>query len=291
MAEDYVPGATEEGYDYTADDRVAATAVLGSSTNSVGDDEGFIATALRPDVKLEEIEKGSFRFLGPGDHVVYMKDIQWADGGNPVSEKVYVKQTNGTVRPFPMDCRKCKVIFAIPGDENLTCSDMFLLPPVPNQMEAYEYGYKNLEDAEKNPREKGGFHSKKFKHFLGRLGFECDSNGKVPVSATKFANWKKYPSTNIHRMIKLSIRKGKEGGTYVDKKTGETKQSQGFNNIVMFSYCYVEPPAEVKVAQLHARTVAQQANAPAPVVQETPPAQEEEKPVTKSKGKKVAAQA
>ncbi len=294
---DYVPGTEEEGYDYTAEDRTATTAgnPLGSTTHSVGDDEGF-STEFRPDVSPEEIEKGSFRYIGPGDHTVYIKDVQWAEDGKDVFEKVHVKLPSGEVRPMHMDCKKVKVIFAIPGDENCTASDMFLMPPASGQMEAYEYGYKDPEDAKKNPREKGGFHAKKLKHFLGRL-FTFDSTGKIPVAAGKFANWKKYPGTNIHKLIGITIVKGKAGGFYIDKKTGEKKESQGFNNIKMFTYRYVEPPADVLVAQKQAeldRTkalAASVAKLAEPVQEQAEPQAEVHEDKPKKSSKKVVASA
>lgn len=302
MPEDYVPEETS-GYNYAAspDDMPKGAwkdeNPLGSTTNSAGDDEGFTTTNFRPDATPEEIAKGSFRYIGPGTHVVYVKDIQWADDGRPIPEKVYVKQPNGTVRPMNMDCRKCKVIFAIPGDENLTISDMFLLPPAESQLEAYEYGWKEQKQANDNPREKGGFHAKKLRHFLGRLAFEFDSQGRIPLAATKFSNWKKYPGTNIHKQVKFEVRTGQAGKPYTDKKTGEQKVGQGFNNIVMFSYCSVPIPAEVEVARKAAeiarnRELAQSIAKVQPEAQE--PTQEpvetpEEKPVKKTK--KVTAQA
>lgn len=300
---DYVPGAVNETIDYTADDRAALDAgnPLGSTTRSVDDEEGF-AGDFRPDVTLEEIEKGSFRFIGPGDHTVYIKDIEWVDSGNPVHEKMYVKQPDGSVRPMAMSCQKVKVIFAIRGDENCTASDMFLMPPSnPAQMDAYEYGYSDTQGkgqklATDNPREKGGFHAKKLKYFLGRI-FTFDSSGKIPESAKRFSNWKKYPGTNIHKQVGITVTKGK-AGTYKDKKTGEEKESQGFNNIKLFTYRFIEPPAEVLIAQKQAelaRTKALAASVAKPVEKPVEPAQEqseasetqEEKP--KKPSKKVVA--
>lgn len=307
MSEDYVPSEAEEGYDYTAADRAAvatSTNPLGSTSNSVDDDDGLVAVSSRTDATPEEIEKEQRRFIGPGNHTVYIKDIIWENDKKPVSMKMYVKTESGSVRPMSLDSQKVRVVFAIPGDENCTIFDTFVLPPgLESQMEAYDYGWSDTQgkgerSALDNHRNKGGAHSKKLLQFLGHLGFVFDSKGRIPLAATKFANWKKYPDTNIHKQVKIEVTKSQEGQKYTDKKTGEEKISKGFSNINMYSYRSVPIPSEVEVAR-KAAEVARNRELAASVVknqqQAQEPAQEEhdeapeEKPVKKTK--KVTAQA
>lgn len=285
MSDDYVPGETEE-FDYTAADRTTAPASNPIASEEVGDNEEIATSGFRSDASTDQMLKDTFRSPAPGEHIFYIKSLEWDDGGSPIVDKVYVKLTNGEIRPMNCDCRKLKATLAIPGDPNCTMMVWFRLPPSESQMEAYEYGFKDKAAAEKNPRERGGYFAKELRYFLARLGFEFDSQGRLPESAKRLANWKKYPDTDAARLIKAEVVAGKPG-EYIDKKTGEKKMGKGFPNIKQMSYAFVPAPPEVAVIQQQVKLARQKATNPAPVIKTEPVAEPaadpEEKPAKHSK--------
>jgi hypothetical protein len=283
----YVAGAVDEDHDYTKSDSGNPIKI----PDEITEDDGFDAVDLAPDVKADEIEKGSYRYLGPGEWVVCVKDVVWSDKGEPIHNKVHVKSENGEVHPDFFFSRRCKVTFCLPDDENNTVNDMFLVMPPKEQMEAFTYGYSKEDDAKKNPRTKGGFHCKKLKHFLARLGFQEDSEGRLPAAAGRFINWLYYPGTKIRRRIKLEVQKGKQQPDKIvvdENGNKKTITPPIYNQVKMYSYALVEPPAEVLVAQRKAILDAQKAAAEAVKPQASEPKSEpvqDDPSATKTTGK------
>lgn len=290
--DDYVPGQADPNYDYTAGDKAADNPI----SDEIGDD-AEIATNFRSDISADEVEKGSWRQPKPGEHVFYIKSIEWADGGVPAHEKVYLRLPSGEVRAAHFDSRKIQITFAIPGDENQTMRDFFMLPPaMESQMQAYEFGFGKESDASKKESKEGGVHAKRLKHFLARLGYQCDEKGRLPASASKIAQWRVYPGTKIARFIKMEVLPP-DGNKYRDKKTGEEKTST-FARLKMFSYAFVNPPPEVAIAQRTAAEAAKNASSSPVVTQpqldahsevDSTPEPAHDKP--KSAGKKAKASA
>lgn len=248
MSDDYVSG----GYDYTKEDDPKDNPIV--IDTEISDDEGFAVEELAPDARISDIEKGSYRYLSPGVYpMLEVKNVEWSDKGTPINTRVFVKGENGEVRPDFFVSRRCKVTFCVPGDENNTTNDMFLIPPAErSQLDAWQHGFSKEKDAKEKSRSQGGFHDKKLKQFLGRLGFEENpETGKLPPSAGKFSNWKFYSGTTARRRIGLEIQRGKQQPDKIitDPKTGvkTTVTPTVYNQVKMYSYTYVDPPADVAV--------------------------------------------
>jgi hypothetical protein len=300
--DDFVVGAVDPNYDYTKQD-VDDTVPFGVDTE-ITDDDGFDAGDIAPGVMTSDIEKNAFRFLPPGVYPdLQVKSVEWADKGTPINIKVYVKGENGIVRPDFFVSRRCKVTFCVPGDPNNTTNDMFQIPPAKSQYEAWRYGFAASspnaeENANKKPRESGGFHDKKLKQFLGRLGFQEDpKTGQLPPEAGKFLNWLFYPGTKIPRRIGLEIQRGRQQPDKIvtDPKTKQQAKITPtvYNQVKMYSYTYCDPPADAAIAMKHQALSAQQGRQAAnqPAVAE-PEKASEDPPATKpenKKGRKTAA--
>lgn len=250
---DYVPGAVSDA-DYTEQD------VPYKTPDEKIEDESFDADFLGG-TTAEAIDKQSFRFMPPGIHVVEIRRVEWADKGGVLSNTVYVKRSDGTVSATNFDSRKCKVTFSLPGDENCTTQDQFLLPPARSQLEAYEYGFKEEKDAldPKKKRDQGGFWAKKLKHFLSKIGFINDANGNLPPEAGKFINWMFYVGTNTRRLVRIDIQPGKPRDPYFDKETNQMVTPRIFNQIRMFSYSLVPPPVGQPTGASHQKSIQQSA--------------------------------
>lgn len=292
--EGYVSGADiDPHYDYTnlgsdePETSSSSSDVPFKVPTEVDDDEGF-STTFSVSTPVEEIEKGTFRYLDVGKYILEIKDIQWADkddSGFPY--KHYVKRPDGKVVAMTMLSRKIKVIFCVPGDDNLTCSDNFILPPqTESQLEVFEYGFANELSAAKNTREQGGLHSKKLVQFLSRIGFQCDSKGRLPKEAQKFGNWKYYPGSKIRRRVKLELIKVPGKDRQDPNNPGKVIPGRDFINVKMFSYAIAPLPEalqKIKEEQLAAKKAAQSGAAQTKPTEETPV----EKPVSLPESKPV----
>jgi hypothetical protein len=304
MSDDYVPGATDDEYDYTKDDKEVANPIAASGKAvDIADDEGFDPN-FRQDVTPEQIEKGSFRFVKPGvygaTNPLYIKSVQWHNEGKIISNKWYVKNTNGEVHVATCDVKRIDVTFAIPGDENCTIRDFFYIPINPNQLEAFEFGFSATTDAEianiqKNKkRSDGGFWAKKLKFFVARLGYQSDSQGRVPPEAGQPAKWLRYPDTKYHRLIGMEVEVQRPFKPRPGVAPPEGPQKV-YNQIKMFSYLFIEPPPDIKVMQMQAQLARERASQPAVVQQEKSVEQVQDdpsdtaKPAKGGKSKKHAA--
>jgi hypothetical protein len=268
MSDDYVPGAVDEDYDYSKDDKETANPIAASGKAvDIEEGEGFDPN-FRGDVTAEQIEKGSFRFVKPGvysqSNPLYVKSVQWHNEGKPISNKWYVKTPGGEVRVAVCDVKRVNVTFAVPGDENCTVRDWFYIPINPNQLEAFEFGFSAKTDAEianiqKNKkREEGGFFAKKLKYFIARLGYQSDSQGRVPLEAGQPAKWLRYPGTSYHRYIGMEVEIQQPGKNTQPLPEGSKRWPQP----KMFSYTYIEPPPDVKVAQMQAKLAHERVSKP-----------------------------
>lgn len=194
----------------------------------------------------DDIEReNTFKDVPPGDHLLVVKGF---DG--PPAEESRKAFVNGRLVSFR--AAKVGVILALPDDERATVRDYFMFPPSnPAELIAYYEGTSKPDG--KSP----GFESKKFFHFIDRLGWPVPAGGKLPEGARKLANWK---GRTIHATVQ-------DGDNYTDKNGNEKK---GFNRVKLFSYRPSEatmtgrPPAPPTSSPAPAATRPAPASRPAP---------------------------
>jgi hypothetical protein len=283
--------AEEETFDWTKGEETTTPADGKSEATAVDLDEELFSTELLPDLSGDEIKKQQFRTMPEGEHVVFLKSLDWLNEGKPKFTKVYVKKNDGTIGPVNLGTRSLRATFALPDDKMCTIQDVFVMPPSggPEYMHAYEHGFGTEKEAhEKGPNE-ASFNAKKLKYFLTRLGFECDEHGALEPASAKPGNWLRYPGTPVSRLVKLKSRRPNDR-EYKDKDGVMRKPNMNFNQVDLFSYAYVEPPAEVKVLQLNAEIKAKQKPSTQPTPngpeQKTEPAAEPVATHGTKKGKK-----
>lgn len=249
--DDYVPSnhvtVGTEPFDYTGVDR--------SGNVPFGDDidlDTEVNTDFLDGTSADDIEKSSYHPPKPGVHVFEVSKLEWVENGKLFANKVYVKRlSDGEVRAMSFDSKILRVTFSVLGDPYCTIRDQFTMAPTSREeLEAYEYGFGKEDQARKEERARGGFAAKKLKHFLARLGFQNDANGKIPPSANKLRNWMFYEGTDIKKQIKMEITPPAVGNPYIDKKTGEkVTPTKAFPNIKFFSYGFVPEPSNVGVSR------------------------------------------
>jgi hypothetical protein len=285
--DDYVPGAVDEDFDFTAADKPGATVPFDVPGENILDEE--ISVAAVSGMDADEIEKGSFRNISPGVHTLKVKTCHWTNKDGEIrSEKVYLKTPSGQTRAASYDARGLTVIFCLPDDPNCTVQDIFIMPPMnKNQEEAWKFGFKKESDAGSKKREEGGYNAKKLFHFLARLGFQFDTQKNPPPEASKLRNWVYYPGTSVNRLIRCEVLPPDAPREYIDKNGEKKTPTRTYPKVRFFSYAYVSPPKEA-TPQMAGSLPEAAKPSPVPAVENGAAKTEQPAPAaTKGKGKKA----
>ena len=284
--DDYVPQvpgqlspveAATRPFDYARVDPHESVDQTGQNVPSSEDDidlDTEVVTDFLGDTSADAIEKSSYRQPPPGVHVFEIHSMKWLDNGRLVFKKGYVKRlSDGEVRCISYDVKVLQISFNVLNDEFCQIRTMFTMAPsTREELEAYEYGFEKAEDAAKNDRGRGGFAAKQLKHFLARLGFQNDANGKLPLAANKLRNWVYYEGTDIKRQIRFEVMPPKLSKPYLDKKTNQmVTPTTAYSNIKYFSFAYVPEPPSVALARSRKKAVASSEAARQPLPTEATP--------------------
>jgi len=182
------------GYDYT--------------TEQDQDNYGDIPLNAMEMRSAEEIERENLILDIPiGEHELEVKKIMKAED---VMHRVTV---DGSQRAY--NTTQITLQFCLPSNPSCVIQDSFVLPPrTPLEKIAYTSG--------KNEKGLAGFHANKYQHFFQKIAKVGASGSVIPITKTGDFVGGKVIATVV------------DGGTYIDKKTGQEKK--GYNRIKLFSY-------------------------------------------------------
>ena len=267
--------------DYTADDAdielnyeapATSSEVPFMTPDEKAVDDSFDTSFLGDVAKPEEIEKGAYRFLSIGAHLVRVKSVVYDDKGKLIHNTVFVKRANGKVEKDFFMSRRVAVTFCNPNDENMTIRDQFFLPPTRDQLPAYIFGFSKEVDAKEKGPDKGGFWAKKIKQMLARIGFVFDANGNIPAECGQLKNWITDQNTGKPRFVKLEVVPGRSREYFDEKKNEMVKNDNPWPTVKLFSYTPV--PQGGEAAKPHqtapSQKVAEPASAPTATTPTTP---------------------
>lgn len=201
-------------YDYTRDDAAA------------GSEDIEIGAYSAPQAAGEIEKENGFRTIPPGDYPVLILSHFW------VGEKDDHFSVLVDGRMDSYNARPISVTFSLPNDPRCTIKDRFVLPPSdPRSIRAYNDGVSPPKPDPKTgktppvkPNDKGGFQSKKFFHFMDRLGFVDPSNNELTPAGRRPSNWK-------GRAIGAVVSPG--NGSYTNREGKEVPRDA---QIKLFSY-------------------------------------------------------
>jgi hypothetical protein len=254
--EEVIAGISDEGYDYTAGDRVDPMpegAMDGPDENLLAEDLGLGGEDNQwlPGMTAREIEKSSFRNIKPGEYPAL--EVVGFQAGVERYTKVWMRDAAGNVKPTGFNSRSVQMIFGMPGDPNCQARDTFLLLPRDcNERAAFEYGFTKEKSAHEGLAQAQGFHARKLKQFLGALGFEANDKGQLDPLANYIANWLKY-ADGSPRLVGMTINAPQKREPKIDEETGAKIEQKSYPQPALFRYTLVKREGQSSVP---ARTAA-----------------------------------